>query len=98
MNQQLTLNYGAGYQIDTPLVNQHYGQESVNCFRPGQQSTIFSTAPQGLLFPGDTGCSSSGYYSHYDHIGPRVGFAYSPGSGSDKKFVIRGGFGISLSR
>ncbi len=98
VNQNLTLNYGAGYQIDTPLVNQHYGQEGVNCFVPGAQSMVFPTAPQGLLFPGDTGCSASGYSQHYDHIGPRFGFAYSPGSGSDKKFVVRGGFGIYFNR
>ncbi len=94
----LTLNYGAGYQIDTPLVNQHFNGLDVNCFRPGQQSSVFPTAPQGLLFPGDQGCSSSGYYNHYDHVGPRFGFAYSPGSSADKKFVIRGGFGIYFNR
>lgn len=98
VNQNLTLNYGAGYQIDTPIVNQHYDQEGVNCFRPGQQSTVFSSAPVGLLFPGDTGCSNSGYYNHYDHVGPRFGFAYSPGTSSDKKFVIRGGFGVYFNR
>ncbi len=98
VRQNLTLNYGAGYQIDTPLVNQHFGSEDVNCFRPGQQSSVFPTAPQGLLFPGDQGCSASGYYSHYDHVGPRFGFAYSPGSDSNKSFVIRGGFGIYFNR
>ena len=94
----LILNYGVGYQIDTPLVNQYFGGEDVNCFRPGQQSTIFPTAPAGLLFPGDKGCSSSGYYDHVDHLGPRFGFAYSPGSSAQKGFVIRGGFGIYFNR
>ena len=78
--------------------NQQYGSEGVNCFRAGQQSAIFPTAPLGLVFPGDKGCSPSGYYSHYDHIGPRVGFAYAPGSGTSKNFVIRGGFGIYFNR
>ena len=98
VSENLTLNYGAGYQIDTPLVNQHFGQEDVNCFFPGQQSSVFPTAPAGLLFPGDKGCTSSGYYDHYDHIGPRFGFAYSPGSSADKKFVLRGGFGVYFNR
>jgi hypothetical protein len=98
VSQNLTINYGAGYQIDTPLVNQRFGGEDVNCFRPGQQSTVFPTAPQGLLFPGDAGCSSSGYYDHFDHVGPRFGFAYSPGSSSQKSLVIRGGFGIYFNR
>jgi hypothetical protein len=94
VNQKLTINYGTGYQIDTPLVNQHFQQEALNCFRPGQQSSIFPTAPLGLLFPGDSGCSKSGYYPHYDHFGPRVGFAYSP----DQKTVLRGGFGVYFNR
>jgi len=99
----LTLNYGIGYQIDTPLVNQYFNQLDKNCFRPGQQSTVYPTAPAGLLFPGDPGCSPSGYYNHYDHFAPRFGFAYAPdwgalSGGSGKHFVIRGGFGIYFDR
>ena len=99
----LTLNYGLGYQIDTPLTNQRFGKEDFNCFRPGQQSTVFPTAPVGLDFPGDTGCSASGYYQHNDNFAPRFGFAYAPDWGSlsggkAKKFVIRGGFGIYFNR
>ena len=94
ISDKLTVNYGTGYQIDTPLVNQHFQQEALNCFRPGQQSSIFPTAPAGLLFPGDKGCTKSGYYNHYDHLGPRFGFAYSP----DGKTSVRGGFGIYFNR
>jgi len=101
VSKNLTLNYGAGYQTDTPLVNQRFGQLDKNCFRPGQQSTVFPTAPLGLLFPGDTGCSASGYYTHWGHIAPRFGFAYAPDWGpisGGKKFVIRGGFGVYFNR
>ena len=103
VNNNLTLNYGVGYQIDTPYVNQLYDRLDKNCFRPGQQSTVFPTAPAGLLFPGDKGCSESGYYNHYDHFAPRFGFAYAPDWGSisggrNKKFVIRGGFGVYFNR
>ena len=94
VSNSLTINYGTGYQIDTPLENQHFGQEALNCFRPGEQSSIFPTAPLGLVFPGDKGCSKSGYYEHYDHFGPRIGLAYSP----DQKTVVRGGFGIYFNR
>ena len=96
--RSLTLNYGAGYQIDTPLNNLYFHGEALNCFRPGEQSTVFPTAPVGLVFPGDKGCSGSGYYSNYHHIGPRAGFAWSPGSDANKNFVIRGGFGIYFNR
>jgi len=71
VTNNLTFNYGLGYQIDTPLTNQRFGQEAFNCFRPGQQSTVFPTAPLGLDFPGDPGCSASGYYQHNDNFAPR---------------------------
>jgi len=98
VSQNLTINYGVGYQIDTPLVNSYFGGLNLNCFTPGQQSTVFPTAPNSVNYPGDPGCTSSGYHSHYDHIGPRFGFAYGPGSGSNKSFVIRGGFGVYFNR
>ncbi len=99
----LTLNYGLGWQIDTPLNNQRFGQEAFNCFFPGQQSTVFPTAPVGLDFPGDPGCTTSGYHQHDDNFAPRFGFAYSPdwgslSGGAAKKFVIRGGFGVYFNR
>ena len=99
----MTLNYGLGWQIDTPLVNHRYDGLYNNCFIPGQQSTIFPTAPVGLDFPGDPGCTTSGYHQHNDNFAPRFGFAYSPNwgplsGGGAKKFVIRGGYGIYFNR
>ena len=101
IKRNLTLNYGTGYQVDTPLNNKHFNGLDNNCFFPGQQSIIYPTAPLGLLFPGDKGCTTSGYHGHYDHFAPRFGFAYSPDWGrlSGKgKLVIRGGFGIYFNR
>lgn len=98
----LTLNYGIGWQIDKPLEDRANGGRNINCFIPGQTSTIFPTAPTGLNFPGDKGCSSSGYSIHYDNVGPRFGFAYSPDwgwmSGGPGKTSIRGGYGIYFNR
>lgn len=93
---KLTFNYGLGWQIDTPLNEHQYGGEDINCFLPGEQSTIFPTAPTGLAFPGDPNCTSSGYHQHWDNVGPRFGFAYSPFK--DNKTSIRGGFGIYFNR
>jgi hypothetical protein len=92
--KNLTINFGAGYQIDTPLVQHHFGGEAMNCFRPGEQSKVFPTAPVGLVFPGDAGCSPSGYYQHYGDIGPRFGVAYALNS----KTSIRAGFGVYFNR
>ncbi len=100
----LTIDYGIGWQIDTANQNRQYGGQGVNCFIPGQQSKIFPTAPLSLNFPGDPGCNSAqGAVTHYNDVGPRIGFAYSPNlgflSGGDgHKLSIRGGFGIYYNR
>lgn len=101
----LTLNYGLGWQINTPLTDHGplNNDRAINCFLPGQQSKIYPSAPQNLLFPGDPGCTPSGYSIGYKHFGPRFGFAWSPQTsggrlqtlaGGSGKFSIRGGFGI----
>jgi len=99
----LTLTLGTGYDVETPYTNNQFGGLAVNCLTPGQQSTVFPTAPGGLLFPGDQGCSrTGGVKTRFDHLAPRVGFAWSPNlgviSGSSNKFSIRGGWGIYYNR
>lgn len=108
VKSNLTLTFGAGYQIDTPYNNNQFNGLAYSCFTPGVQSTLFPTAPEGLLFPGDgTGknrCNNSGTSIKYNHIGPRFGFAYSPQwggfltNGKANKTSIRGGFGVYFNR
>ena len=91
----LTLSYGLGWQVDTPLHNLQFGGIGVTCFIPGQQSKVFSTAPQNLNYPGDPGCNNAqGATTKYYQIGPRFGFAFAPDLGVLRKLSIRGGFGI----
>ncbi len=100
----LTINYGLGYQIDTPLHNTQYQGEAISCFIPGEQSTVFPTAPVGVVYPGDPGCTNAAQArTRYKDFGPRIGFAWAPdlgwlSAGSSKKFSIRGGFGIYYNR
>jgi hypothetical protein len=98
----LTVTLGAGYQIDTPIEEFQNGGLSRVCFQPGVQSTVFATAPVGYTLPGDPGCNKYGGAStKYKHIGPRVGFAYSPNwgiLGPSGKTSIRGGFGLYFNR
>jgi hypothetical protein len=100
----LTLSYGLGWQIDSPLHNLQYGGIGVTCFIPSQQSKIFSTAPVGLNYPGDPGCNNaSGAKTRYNQFGPRFGFAWVPNLGflsgnNGNKLSIRGGFGIYYNR
>jgi hypothetical protein len=100
----LTLSYGLGYSIDTPLHNNQYGGEGIACLVPGETSSVFSTAPTGIVYPGDKGCSNSGQATtRYSELGPRFGFAWAPdlgrlSDGSAHKFAVRGGFGIYYNR
>lgn len=104
VTDSLTISYGLGYQIDTPLHNQQYAGKGVTCFIPNQQSKLFSSAPKGLSFPGDPGCNdASGATTKYTDFGPRIGFAFAPdfgflSAGKNKKLSIRGGYGIYYNR
>jgi len=101
-----TLNYGMGWQINQPTTNHFNNSRAINCFRPGQQSVIYPTAPTGLVFPGDVGCSSSGYKTGFNHFGPRLGVAWAPHAsgalehltGGQGKFSIRAGVGVYFNQ
>ncbi len=92
VRSNLTITYGMGWQDNTPQNDIYNGGVAINAFRPGVQSTVYPTAPAGLLFPGDAGISTSSYGSPLTHFGPRLGFAWSPDQA--RKWSIRGGFGI----
>lgn len=92
----LTLTYGTGWQVNTPQNDIYNGGVAINAFRPGQQSTVFPTAPAGLLFPGDAGISTSSYSSKPKHFGPRLGIAWSPDAA--RKWSIRAAAGVYFNQ
>jgi hypothetical protein len=93
----LTLTLGLGWDIETPFKNLYANGEILDAFHPGQQSTVFPTAPVGLVFPGDKGVGPYGGASvHYDDFAPRLGFAWSPSA--SQKWSIRGGIGLYFNR
>ncbi|HEV2420025.1 MAG TPA: carboxypeptidase-like regulatory domain-containing protein [Terriglobia bacterium] len=97
LRPNLTITYGTGWDIETPYLNLYYAGRDVNAFRPGQQSTVFPTAPAGVLWPGDAGINSAGgVKTPYKDFGPRLGFAWSPGS--SQKWSIHAGAGIYYNR
>ncbi len=102
MKSNLTMNYGLAWQINGALTDHFNHSRAINCWRPGQTSAIYPTAPTGLTFPGDNGCTSSGIGTGYAHFGPRLGIAWAPHAsgvlsrltGDQGKFSIRAGVGI----
>jgi carboxypeptidase family protein len=98
----LTITYGTGWQIDTPFFNKFAQGHSLISFNPTQQSTLFASAPTGVVWQGDPGVHASGR-THWHDFGPRFGFAYSPDwggrfTGGPGKTSIRGGYGIYFNR
>ncbi len=97
----MTLTYGLGWSIDTPMINFDYHDHAQVAFRPGQQSTVYPNAPVGLVYQGDPGVNAAGETKLTD-FGPRVGFAWSPDSGrftgGPGKTSIRAGFGMYYNR
>lgn len=85
----LTMNLGIRYDVQTaPLDTQ---RRTLN-FKTGVQSTVDPSAPLGVQFVGDAGVPQGGVSTKYDHISPRVGFAWTPyGPG---KTVFHAGAGI----
>ena len=103
LRSNLTVTYGTGFQVDTPISEYQNGGISRFCFQPGVQSTVFPTAPIGYTVSGDQNCTTSGLTRTKYHFGPRLGFAFTPG-GSNKltggagKTSIRGGIGYYFNR
>jgi len=85
----LTLSLGLRYEYSTPKLDTAGRTFSIV---PGDQSVKFPYAPLGLVFPGDPGAPRGVNFPDKKNFGPRIGFAWSPGSSG--KTSLRGGFGI----
>jgi hypothetical protein len=93
----LTLTLGVAWDVETPYENLFAKGEVMSAFRAGQQSTIFPSAPLGVVFPGDKGINKYGGPNvPYKNFAPRLGFAWSPGS--SHSLSVRGGIGLYYNR
>jgi len=87
ISPRLTLMFGARWEP-------HFGVSPTKgnfvTFRPGQASTVFPTAPVGLVTVGDQNVPSNLYGVRWADIGPRASFAWDIfGNG---KAALRGGY------
>ena len=93
VSRDLTVNLGIRWDPWFPYVDEF---DKFAQHWPGEQSAKFSTAPLGVLYPGDNGLSRSMLDTAWDSIAPRVGFAWDPVG--DGKMSIRGGYGLFYSQ
>ncbi len=89
VTRRVVLNYGLRYEYATPKIDTKGRSFSLIS---GAQSTRFTGAPQGLLFPGDKNAPTGANFPDHKNFAPRFGVAYDvSGSGST---LIRAGVGL----
>lgn len=85
----LVLTLGLRYEYNSPKSDTQGRTFSIV---PGAQSTVFTNAPVGVLFPGDKGAPTGANFPRKTDFAPRFGFAWQPFNNS--KTSVRGGFGV----
>ena len=89
ISSRLTLNLGLRYELPFPYTEAKNRQ---TLWIPGRQSTVFPTAPRGLLYPGDAGVPRGLIPTFKKGFAPRVGVAWDPtGSG---QWLVTSAYGI----
>lgn len=71
----LTLTLGLRWDPNTPPSSAAGWGDG---FNPGQVSTVYPTAPAGMIFPGDKGLNSGLMPTTYNYWEPRIGVAWQP--------------------
>jgi len=89
VTKHLTLDVGIRYEYNSPKEDTKGRSFSII---PGLQSTRFTGAPTGMVFPGDRGAPQGANFPDRTNWAPRLGFAWDPRG--DAKTSIRGGFGM----
>ena len=93
VNRQLTLNLGLRWDPFFPYTDVN---NRLACYRPGEESQVYTNAPVGIVYPGDPACPAGGYSTSWTDFGPRAGIAYDPFG--DGRTSIRAGYGMFYDR
>jgi hypothetical protein len=89
VSSKLTLTAGLRWDPYLPYTAE---AKQVDCWIPGQKSTVYTNAPTGLNYPGDPGCGEGGTAAKYKTFEPRIGLAWDPAG--DGKTSVRGAYGV----
>ena len=89
ITNRLTATYGLRYD---PYIPYKVENNHISCFNAGEQSTVYTNAPTGLIYPGDPNCPTGGVNGYYKQVQPRVGLAYQLNQKGTQ--AIRAGYGL----
>jgi hypothetical protein len=89
ISPRFTMNLGLRYDLPFPYTEIKNRQ---TLWIPGRQSTVFPTAPAGLLYPGDAGVPAGLIPTFKKAFAPRIGFAWDPTGTS--KWLVTSAYGI----
>lgn len=89
ISPRFTMNLGLRYELPFPYTEIKNRQ---TLWIPGRQSTVFPTAPAGLLYPGDAGVPAGLIPTFKKGFAPRIGFAWDPTGNS--KWLVTSAYGI----
>jgi hypothetical protein len=99
VNRHLLLNYGVRWEPWNPMTEIHGHVERFDqaAFNAGITSKIYTNAPAGLSFPGDTGFPGNALTNgSLNQVAPRIGLVYDrTGQGTE---VWRAGYGTFFDR
>jgi hypothetical protein len=89
LSSRFTLNVGLRYELPQPY-SEIQNEDAL--FVPNAQSHVLTSAPPGLLYPGDAGVGPGLIPREYRALAPRAGFAWDlTGSG---RWAVRSAYGI----
>ena len=96
VSNRVTLNAGLRWEpfFGQNVRNKAVSNFNIDNFRKGTRSTVYTNAPAGLIYPGDTGFPSgtSGLNNQWLNFAPRLGLAWDVNG--DGRTAVRASYGL----